>query len=52
MFEHCQYDDISVHYWLLPNVAFDPENRHRQLLIQHQTIEMLDEHHLLLELDQ
>jgi len=36
---------------LSPDDDVDIKNLHHQLLIQHQMIQMLDEHHLLLELD-
>jgi hypothetical protein len=36
---------------LSPDDDVDTKNLLHQLLIQHQMIQMLDEHHLLLELD-
>jgi len=36
---------------LSPDDDVDIKNLHHQLLIQHQMIQMLNEHHLLLELD-
>ncbi len=51
MFEHHLYDDVLNHYLSSPDDDVDIKNLHHQLLIQHQMIQMLDEHHLLLELD-
>ncbi len=53
MFEH-HYVLIAeelFHYLLSPDDDVDIKNLHHQLLIQHQMIQMLTEHHLLLELD-